>query len=48
MLFRSNCFEEMWLSDSRYGEVVEAAWNSCANTDSDRAMINNVKHVRKI
>ena len=40
-------FEEMWLSDSRCGEVVLAAWNSCANTDLDRAVINKVNQCER-
>ena len=37
----------MWLSDSRCGKVVEAAWNSCANTDSDKVVLNKVKQCEK-
>ena len=32
-------FEEMWLSNSRCEEVVEAAWRSCASMDLDRDIL---------
>ena len=35
-------FEEMWLSDSQCGEVVEAAWRSCASPDSDREVLGKI------
>ena len=37
----------MWLSDSWCGEIVEATWNSCAYTDSDRMVINKVNQCGK-
>lgn len=37
----------MWLSDSRHGEIVEAAWNSCAYTDLDSMVINKVNQCGK-
>ena len=35
-------FEEMWLSDSRCGEVVDAAWRSCVARDSDSEIIRKI------
>ena len=35
-------FEEMRLSDSRCGEVVEAAWRSCTTRDSDREILGKI------
>ena len=35
-------FEEMWLSDSRCGEVDEAAWRSCVARDSDREILGKI------
>ena len=32
----------MWLSDSRCGEVVEAAWRSCVARDSDSEIIGKI------
>ena len=37
----------MWLFDSRCGEVVEAAWNSCANIDLDKVVLSKVKQCEK-
>ena len=35
-------FEEMWLSDSSCGEVVDAAWRSCVVRDSDSEIIRKI------
>lgn len=36
-------FEEMWLSDSRCGDIMEATWKSMNNTDSDDAILTRVE-----
>ena len=40
-------FKEMWLSDSRRGEVVEAAWRSCVARDSDREILGKIDKCSK-
>ena len=35
-------FKEMWLSDSRCGEVVEAAWRSFASMDSNKEILGKI------
>ena len=40
-------FEEIWLSDSRCGEVVDVAWRSCVARDSDSEIIRKIDKCRK-
>lgn len=40
-------FEEMWLSDSRCGKIVEAVWNSCATWDTRGSVISRVDRCGK-
>ncbi|XP_065635520.1 uncharacterized protein LOC136070080 [Quercus suber] len=36
-------FEEMWLSDSQCGDIVEATWRSMLDNDSDDAILTRVE-----
>ena len=36
-------FEEMWLSDSGCGEVVEAAWRSCVSLDPTKEILGKIE-----
>ena len=40
-------FEEMWLSDSGCGEVVEAAWRSCVSLDPNKEILGKIEKCGK-
>ncbi|XP_075670495.1 uncharacterized protein LOC142640320 [Castanea sativa] len=40
-------FEEMWLSNSRCGEVVEATWRSCVSLDPDKEILGKIEKCGK-
>jgi len=40
-------FYEMWLSDNRHGETVEAAWRQSLNPNSNSEVLNRVKQCGK-
>ena len=40
-------FEEMWLSDSGCGEVVETAWRSCVSLDPNKEILGKIEKCGK-
>ena len=40
-------FKEMWLSDSRCGKVVEAAWRLCVSLDSNKEILGKIEKCGK-